>query len=210
MIQRLVISLLLSLAVTLPARAEIAVGSQLPSIHVAERGELVLKDKKEVSYQPWSTDQLRGKVHVLQAMAGRMSTKNLNKPFTDALEKENFSHDHLLTTTVINLDDTLFGTAGIVNSELKSNKIKYWYSSIVADKNGAVAKALALQPSSSAIAVISPTGEVLFFKDGAMTEAEIATALELVKQQTAALAGRDAESHQSAPMATLGAATQAQ
>lgn len=165
-------------------QAQVVVGESVPALEINEPGELILEDKENITYQPWSTDVLVAKVHVVQYLAGRLRVKNMNKPFTDALEAEDFPAEHLYTTTIINLDDTMFGTSGIVNSQLKSNKIKYWFTSIVADREGDGAKAWQLQPKSSAIIVLSPTSEVLFFKDGKLSDTEIAEVITLIEQQT--------------------------
>lgn len=160
----------------------IETGQTIPAISIEDKGELVIEEGKVV-YADWSSDSLTGKVHVLQYMAGRMSASKVNEPFTDALEKLELSLDYQQTTTIINLDDSMFGTSGFVNSELKSNKKKYPFSTIVADKRGTGASRWQLDEASSAIAVLSPAGKVLFFKDGALSTEEIDRVIALIQAE---------------------------
>lgn len=162
--------------------SSIQTGQAIPAITIEDKGELVLEENKVV-YADWSTDSLMGKVHVLQYMAGRMSASKVNEAFTDALEKLELSRDYQQTTTIINLDDSMFGTSGFVNSELKSNKKKYPFSTIVADKRGTGASAWRLDEASSAIMVLSPDGKVLFFKDGGLSTEEIDSVITLIQAQ---------------------------
>ena len=157
------LSLLLSVASH--TMAAIEVGSKIPSLVIEEHGELIVSDKQTIIYKPWSTDGLTGKVHILQYMAGRMSAYSIHEPFTEAFDLKKFPQEFHLTTTIVNLDDTFIGTSGLVNSELKSEKEMYSFASIVADKNGEGAERWQLSRKSSAIVVLSPQGEVLFFKD---------------------------------------------
>jgi uncharacterized protein len=165
------------------AQAQVIVGELIPPLKINEPGELILEGEDTISYQPWSTELLVNKVHVVQYLAGRLGVKDMNKPFTDSLELRDFSRDFVHTTTIINLDDTMFGTSNIVNGQLKGNKIKYWFSSIVADREGDGAKAWQLRPKNSAIMVLSPSAEVLFFKDGMLDESEISSVHTLIEQQ---------------------------
>lgn len=158
------------------------VGAALPALEVTDKGELILAGDK-VEYKPWSSATLTGKVHVLQYLAGRMSSSKLNEPFTDKLSELAMSLEFHQVTTIINLDDAMWGTSGFVASELKSNKKKYPDSTMVADKNGDGAKLWELTPEGSAIWVLSPEGKVLFFKDGGLSAEEIASTVELLQSQ---------------------------
>ena len=105
-------------------QAQVVVGKPIPPLEIKKPGELILEGEDTIRYQPWNTGLLVGKVHVVQYLAGRLGVKDMNKALTDALESKNFADEYLHNTTIINLDDTLFGTAGIVNSQLKGNKIR--------------------------------------------------------------------------------------
>lgn len=162
--------------------AAITVGQTIPPVTIEQNGELHIKGDT-ISYASWHTDALAGKVNVLQYLAGRMAASKLNKPFTDKLAAINLPLDHYRVTTIINLDDAMFGTSGFVSSELKNNKKKYPRSSMVADKKGLGAETWDLKPQGSAIFVVSAEGKVLFFKDGGLNNEEIDSVIDLVKQQ---------------------------
>ena len=191
----LLVAMTIMTALSSNALAAITVGQTLPPITVEQNGELLIKGDK-ISYANWNTDAMAGKVHVLQYLAGRLAARNLNKPLTDKLAEIDLPLDHYRVTTIINLDDAMFGTSGIVSSEFESNKKKYPRSSMVADKKGLGAEKWDLKPQGSAIFVISAEGKVLFFKDGGLTNEEIDSVIELVKQQIQQLESKQlASSH---------------
>lgn len=165
--------------------ADIRVGKPLPSLAIPEKGELVLIDNK-IQYRPWHSSALandsHSRVHIVQYLAGRLSASKLNEPFTDQLDAKDYPTDKHLVTTIINTSDALWGTAGFVTSELKSNKIRHPHASLVADSQGIGAKTWQLKPQGSAVAVVAPSGEVLFYKDGVLNRQEIDQVLSLVEQ----------------------------
>ena len=74
--------------------ATIVVGKPLPAVTITERGELILKGD-DIEYKPWHSSSLKGRVHVFQYMAARMSTRAVNEPFTDAIHAAHFPHNKL-------------------------------------------------------------------------------------------------------------------
>lgn len=177
--KHLVLGITLSLSALSTFAASIEVGKPLPAITVEERGELFIKGD-EIEYKPWYSTSLKGRIHVFQYMAARMSTKAVNEPFTDAIDAADFPHDKLLVTTVVNVDDALPFTSGLINSELKKNKKKYVHASLVSDEKGVGQKTWGLIKKTSAIALINQEGKVLFFKEGSMTTGEIKSTLKLI------------------------------
>lgn len=157
----------------------ITVGAPLPGLVIDDRGELTLLEG-DFSYRPWALPTALGKVHVLQYMAGRMSARSQTKPFTDRLESA-IPDGAIHVTTVINLDDTLWGTSGFVVGEVKSSKRKYPDSTIVLDEEGSGLETWGLQPKGATIVILDPGGSVLYFKEGAMSESEIDSTLELMR-----------------------------
>ena len=178
---RLILICLLSLSTPLWA-ADITTGSPLPALVIEERGELIMEGD-DFSYAPWQLPDSLGKVHVLQYMAGRMSARSQTKPFTDQLEA--LPDDSFHVTTVINLDDAVWGTSGFVVGEVKSNKRQYPDSTIVLDEEGTGLDTWGLKPKGATIVVLDPGGSVLYFKEGAMSEQEIQSTLELIGQYIA-------------------------
>jgi hypothetical protein len=173
--------LLATLAALPAAWADFKAGDRLPDLSIADRGELVLQGG-DFDYRNWSYPQQPGKVHVLQYMAATTSASELNDPFIDRI-KTDFPDGTLLSTTVLNLDEALWGTGGFVISELESNKKKYPQAVLVADEKGLGLNTWRLEEDSAAIIVTDTQGAVLYFKQGAMSAAEVESTIELIKQQ---------------------------
>jgi YtfJ family uncharacterized protein len=180
-VQRILLSILLCLS--LPAwSSNIHIGEPLPELSIDDRGELILHGKDEISYRAWHSPGHPEKVHVLQYLAATRKARSQTQAFTDRLE-EALPTGSYQFTTVINLDDALWGTGGFVVGEVKSNKRQYPKSTMVLDEEGSGLQAWELQKKSSAIVVIDTSGTVLFLKQGTMSEDEIETAVELIRQQ---------------------------
>ena len=160
------------------------VGSLVPDLSISELGEIRLQEE-EFSYHPWTFPQDLGQLHVVQYMAATMKASELNKPFTDSLS-ENLAGGNFTVTTVINLDDAMWGTSGFVISEIKKNKKRYPESTMVLDKAGIGREAWQLDKKSSAIVIVDAAGTIRYIKQGAMEAAEIESTLEMIRQQLAA------------------------
>lgn len=172
------VSLLPPLALATPVQ----LNQSLPAATVIDQGELVLQGK-EISYTPWNTNMLPGKVRVVQAIAGRTAAKEMNAPFIEAIKAAKLPHDRYQTTTIVNADDAIIGTSAFVRSSLKDSKQEFPWSQFIYDANGVVQQAWELAPKSSAIMVLNPQGKVLFVKQGAMSKAEIDQAMALIKKE---------------------------
>lgn len=174
-------SLLLSILVCVSANAAaIATGKPLPPLNVADKGEVIMNGK-DYNWQPWSTDKATGTVHVIQYMAARASTQDMNKPFTDALAASAFPRDKYTSVTLVNMDDAMWGTSGLVPGELKKNKKLYPHERLIADAKGDGQKTWGLKKESSAIIVLDKQGNVVFFKDGALTPQEVQTTIKQIE-----------------------------
>ena len=122
---------------------------------------------------------------MLQYMAATRAASNINQAFTDRM-KTDLPKGSFLSTTILNLDEALWGTGGLVASELKSNKKQFPGAVLVADENGTGLSQWQLEKESSAIVITDPAGVVRYFKQGAMSDTEIESALEMVRQYIAA------------------------
>ncbi len=163
----------------------LGIGNPLPTLHVDDRGELLLEGE-EFDYAPWTLPATTDKLHVLQYMAGTMGASKLNEPFTDRLQELPQGGFHV--TTVVNLGDALWGTKGFVVSEVKKSKRKFPESTMVLDEDSVGPKTWNIQNDSSAIVIIGTDGLVRYLKDGPMSEAEIESALELVRTHSSSSA----------------------
>ena len=160
--------------------ATITVGARLPPLIIEDRGELIVKDSN-IHYQAWNSSSLTGKVHMIQHLAARLSARKINTAFTDRVTAAHFPSDKYLTTSILNIDDAFWGTTAFVYGELESNKKQHSYASIIADSRGKAQKTWQLKEKSSAIILLDKNGQVLFFKEGALTAQEIESTLELIK-----------------------------
>ena len=171
---------LVLLALVAMRAAALAPGKPLPRVHIAAAGELQFVGD-QLNLVPWDSSSLAGKLQVVQYLAARRSARDINRPFTDRLERSGISLDRYHLTTIVNLDDAMFGTRSLVMAELESNKRRYFRSTIVADTEGAGRAAWGLAARSSAILVVDAAGCVLFFRDGALAAEEIERVIELVR-----------------------------
>jgi hypothetical protein len=158
----------------------ISKGKKLPLVEVNKKGELTI-DGASLAYKPWSTEQLTGKVRVINHFAGRSAAKELNEPLITALKAAEFPKDAYQTTTIINLKDSMWGTGALVVAKAEAGKKAFPWSSVVIDEAGACLAAWGLAKENSAVSVVDENGDVLFFKDGALTSTEIAAVLELIE-----------------------------
>ena len=171
------------LAMLLPGTVfahNLTVGEPLPNAVVADKGEITLQDDKIV-YQEWNSNQLAGKVRVLQAIAGRSSAKAMNADLMSAITAADFPDDQYQTTTIINQDDAIWGTGSFVKSSAEDSKKEFSWSSMVLDANGSVHESWQLAAESSAIIVLDKNSQVLFVKEGKLTQEEIKQAIQIVK-----------------------------
>lgn len=177
------ISLLILLCTTsLFANANnIEVGQTVPEASIKQGGEIFIENDK-ATYQAWSTEQLLGKVRVIQAIAGRSGAKAMNAPLMEAITKADFSGEDYQTTTIVNQDDSIWGTGSFVKSSAEEGKEDFSWSSMVLDENGVVAALWQLEPKSSTIIVQDKAGKVLFNKTGELTTDEIEQVLQLIQQ----------------------------
>ena len=155
-------------------------GQRVSPVCVADRGELIL-DNSKFSYKAWNSAQLPGKVRVVQHIAGRTSAKEKNAGLIEAIKSANLPHDRYQTTTIINTDDAIPGSAMFVRSSIESNKELYPWSQFVVDSDGVVRKAWQLEEKGSAIVVLDKEGRVEFAKDGSLTQAEVQQVISLLQ-----------------------------
>ncbi|MDX1303498.1 YtfJ family protein [Photobacterium sp.] len=174
------IALLAALLPGIAVAHNIQIGQSLPNVTVSESGEIMLSGDK-VIYQPWESTQLPGKVRVVQAIAGRSSAKKMNAEIIDAIKAANLPGEVYQTTTIINQNDSIWGTGGFVKSSAEDSKQEFSWSSMVLDADGIVQSAWQLQKDNSAIIILNKTGQVLFVQEGKLTPQEIEQAMDLLK-----------------------------
>ncbi|BFI68002.1 hypothetical protein B7R74_00450 [Yersinia pseudotuberculosis] len=156
---------------------------RVPPVGVRDKGELDYdKTTDQFNYKNWNSSQLPGKTRVIQHIAGRTSAKEMNAPLIDAIKQANLPRERYQTTTIVNTDDAIIGTAMFVRNSIESSKREFPWSQFIIDSKGNVAKAWGLTEKSSAIVVLDPQGNVKFVKDGALTSAEVQQVIDQLHQ----------------------------
>lgn len=158
----------------------LTVGQTVPNIAITNHGEIVLNGD-DTTYQAWNSGQLLGKVRVIQAIAGRSSSKALNASLMTAITAAKFPSENYQTTTIINQDDSIWGTGSFVKSSAQDSKRDFPWSSMVLDEDGRVAEAWALAEENSAIIVQDKQGQILFVQEGALDDAQIQQVITLIQ-----------------------------
>lgn len=181
MLKKITITLLLSIAPFITHANNIKVGQSVAAVSVDKGGEIFIKNDN-TSYLPWTTEQMLGKVRVIQAIAGRSSAKAMNAPLMEAITNEHFPEDDYQTTTIVNQNDSIWGTGSFVKSSAEDGKQDFPWSSMVLDSDGVVSKAWQLAESTSTIIVQNKMGQVLYSKQGQLTDQDIQQVLQLIKK----------------------------
>ncbi len=154
---------------------------RVPPVGIADRGELFY-DNGKFSYKKWNSAQLPGKVRLVQHIAGRTSAKEKNAALVEAIKSANLPHDRYQTTTIINTDDAIPGSAMFVRSSIESNKKLYPWSQFIVDSDGVARKAWQLEEEGSAVVVLDKDGRVQYAKDGGLTQQEAQQVVALLRK----------------------------
>lgn len=169
-------------------------GMLVPEYDVVE-GKMVYKEGTAIGYHPWSTDELKGKIRTVYHLASRLGMDNINKDYIDGIIAakldEKLPDSLYKTTTVLNLNDALWGTSSLAHSRMESSQKEFAYAEYVMDANGDLAAAWGLEPKNSAIIVVDADGKVLWFKEGKLTPEDIDEAVTLIKTKVAELAAKN-------------------
>lgn len=175
--------LALVLACASPAiNAAIAVDTALPSLTIQKDGECVLEGD-DTAFVPWSTDKLAGKVQVIEYLAARAGIDQYHADFFKALKAAGLSEDVVPVTTIVNADDALWGTSGLVVGEIEKNKRQNPKAILVVDAEGLGQQKWDLQKKTAALVVVDASGKVLYFDEGEMPAEEVSRAVDLISAQ---------------------------
>ncbi|MCG7368414.1 YtfJ family protein [Pantoea tagorei] len=174
----LLISLLFPL---LAAAHSVETGKPLPPVFIANEGELVMQHEM-LGYQRWSSQSLTGKVRMVIHVAGRLSAKEQNAPLIAAVQQANFPRSRFQTTTIVNTDDAIPGSAIFVERSIKSSKRDAPWQHFVIDSSGVARNSWQLTPHGSAVMLLDAQGVVRFARDGALTPQEVRQAIALLNQ----------------------------
>ena len=153
----------------------------MPPLIIEDRGEVTLNGD-DIVYEHWSSQANPGKVHILQYLAATRGASKVYSRFTDSLP-ETFDKTDFHITTVLNLDDAMWGTSGFVVSEIESKKRQFPRATMVLDEDGDGIKAWELAKKGAALAILDKDSKVLYFTQDPMTDADLEEMLAVVKSQ---------------------------
>jgi YtfJ family uncharacterized protein len=129
--------------------------------------------------KPWSSDELKGKVHVLFYVDP--DEKDTNNETSEALDKEKFPKEKFQSVAVINMAAT-FMPNFLISSSLKEKQEKYPRTLYLRDYKKVLVQQWKLADDSSDILALDKSGKVIFRKDGKLTPEEIQKLLKVIKE----------------------------
>jgi YtfJ family uncharacterized protein len=151
-----------------------------------ELGEIPLKvELKEklggrLDGTPWSSEELRGKVHVLFYVDP--DEKDTNNDASEALDKEKFPSDKFQSVGIINMAATWLPNFAI-SSSLKDKQKRYPRTTYVRDYKKVLVNAWKIADDSSNVLAFDKQGKLIFRKDGKLTKEEIQTLIKAIRNR---------------------------
>jgi uncharacterized protein len=139
-----------------------------------------LKDKLggRLDGRPWSSEELKGKVHVIFYVDP--DEKDTNNPASEALDKEKFPEDKYHSYGIINMAATWLPNFAI-NSALKEKQERYPRTTYVRDLKKVLVKTWKIADDSSDVLVFDKKGRLVFRKDGKLNSEDIQNLVKAVR-----------------------------
>ena len=139
-----------------------------------------LKDKLggRLDAQPWSSDELPGKLSVVFYVSP--DEKDTNNPASDALDKEKFPADRFRSYGIINMAASMMPNF-LINAALKEKQKRYPLTIYVRDYNKVLVNAWKIADHSSDVLVFDRNATLIFRKDGKLTSEEIEKLVKTVR-----------------------------
>jgi hypothetical protein len=164
--KRIVKGLILVLgAFLIPQAAQAIEIGQIPP-----RVELKEKLGERLDGKPWSSEELRGKVHVLFYVDP--DEKDTNNDASEALLKENFPGEKYQSVGIINMAATWLPNFAI-SSSLKDKQKRYPKTIYVRDYKKVLVNAWNIADDSSNVFAFDKQGKLIFRKDGKLAAEDI-------------------------------------
>ncbi len=146
------------------------VGRVIDPVVVSQGGEIILSQHRTV-FQRWQLDSTDSQAELVIHVAGRLTAKHQLAGLITQLATLTIDRRHIRFITIVNTDDTLFGSAFFVERSLIITKKESPQDSFIVDRSGVVAHRWQLQPGSAAIVLLDRQQKVVFFHQGALTQA---------------------------------------
>jgi YtfJ family uncharacterized protein len=128
--------------------------------------------------KPWSSEELRGKVHVLFYVDP--DEKDMNKDASEALDRENFPIDKFQSVAIINMAATWLPNFAI-SPVLKDKQKRYPEVIYVRDYKKVLVDAWKIADHSYNILALDKEGKLIFRKDGKLTAEEIQMLIKVIR-----------------------------
>ena len=128
--------------------------------------------------KPWSSDGLKGKVHVLFYVDP--DEKDTNEDASEALKKEKFPAEKYQSVGIINMAAS-FMPNFLISSSLKEKQEKYPTTLYLRDYKKVLVQQWELADDSSDVLAFDKSGKVIFRKDGKLTPEETQKLIKAIK-----------------------------
>jgi YtfJ family uncharacterized protein len=138
-----------------------------------------LKDKfgGRLDGTPWSSDEMRGKVHVLFYVDP--DKKDLNNEASEALKEQGFPREKFQSVAIINMAATWLPNFAI-SSSLKKKQEQYPTTIYVRDFKKVLVNQWGIADDESDILAFDKQGRLIFRKDGKLGRDEIEELLRII------------------------------
>jgi YtfJ family uncharacterized protein len=146
---------------------------------IPPRVELKDKGGGRLNGTPWSSDELKGKVHVLFYVDP--DEADLNNDASEALRKADFPGEKFQSVAIINMAATWLPNFAI-SSKLKKKQKAYPRTTYVRDYQKAVVEAWKIADDNSDVLAFDKQGRLIFRKDGKLNPEEIQKLLQAVRE----------------------------
>jgi YtfJ family uncharacterized protein len=127
----------------------------------------------------WSSEEMKGKVHVLFYVDP--DEKDTNNDASEALDKEKFPSEKFQSVAIINMAATWLPNFAI-SSSLKEKQERYPRTIYVRDYKKIVVNAWKIADDSSDVLAFDKKGRLIFRKDGKLSAEDIQRLLKVIKE----------------------------
>lgn len=154
-------------------------GMAIETGKVAPKVVLSGNEGAKVDGSAWSSQTLKGKVHILFYVDP--DERKTNDALTQALKKRHFDRKKFTSVAVINLAATWMPNI-VLESLLKKKQKEFPDTVYVKDKQKILVKKWQLADDASDVLVFDKNGKLLYKKFGKLNEKEIAKVLDIIEQ----------------------------
>jgi YtfJ family uncharacterized protein len=126
----------------------------------------------------WSSNELKGKVHVLFYVDP--DEKDLNNEASDALKAEDFPREKFQSVAIINMAATWLPNFAI-SSSLKKKQERYPTTIYIRDYKKVVVNAWEISDDNSNVLAFDKQGRIIFRKDGKLNQEDIRKIIRIIR-----------------------------